>query len=276
MSRKDKRADDVTMSFFSFQDIICCVTGILIFITLMVSVDLVNAGGPKGSLEEAALESKITLSSAKRRLTRLKSEYDVIVENQQQLKGEPITQARIDEMSKKLEELEKTRRFVTQQKNYDKIQGAQLAEQIRDAKKRNEDLQKQLLTLTQAVARDENRMAINIPAGNEKNLKPIFLELSSNAITIADFDDNGDIRQIKRFPGANAMLEAVAWTDSRDIKTDYLVILVRPDAIELFSPLRRELRNRNFTVGWEAWPLSKSLFSKKQEKPVKPEADNGS
>jgi hypothetical protein len=265
MSRKDKRADDVTMSFFSFQDIICCVTGILIFITLMVSVDLINAGGPKGSLEEAALESKMSLNSAKRRLTRLKGEYDQIVENQQALKGEPITSARIAEMDKQLAELEKTRRFATQQKNYEKIQGAQLQEQIRAARKRNEELQKQLLTLNQSVARDENRMAINIPAGNEKNLKPVFLELSTNAIVAADFNEAGDIRQIQRFPGANAMIDAVKWTKTRDPKTDYLIVLVRPNAIELFGPLRRELRAQEFTVGWEAWPMSKTLFTKKLE-----------
>ncbi len=275
MSRRDKRADEVTMSFFSFQDIICCVTGILIFITLMVSVDLVNAGGPKGSLEEAALESKMSLSSARRRLARLKAEYDQIVENQQQLKGEPITQARVDEMARQVTELEKTRRFVTQQKNYEKIQAAQLAEQIRDARKRNEELQKQLLALTQSVARDENRMAINIPAGNEKNLKPVFIELTTNAITTADFNEEGDIRQLKRFAGAQAMIDVVKWTETRDVKNDYLVILVRPDAMELFGPLRRELRGRGFTVGWEAWPLSKTLFTKRQEKPVKPEGDNG-
>ncbi len=265
MSRKDKRADEVTMSFFSFQDIICCVTGILIFITLMVSVDLINAGGPKGSLEEAELESKMSLNSAKRRLSRLKSEYDQIVDNQQALKGEPITQARIDEMAKTAEELEKTRRFATQQKNYEKIQGAQLQEQIRAARKRNEELQKQVLTLSQAVARDENRMTINIPAGNEKNLKPVFLEISTNAIVTADFNETGDIRQLQRFPGADAMIQAVKWARTRDPKADYLVILVRPNAIDLFGPLRRELRAMEFTVGWEAWPMSKTLFTKKLE-----------
>jgi hypothetical protein len=263
MGRKDKRAGESAMSFFSFQDIICCVTGILIFVTLMISMELMSRGGTAGSIEDAALESRMSIDSAQRRLARLKDEYDQIIEAQQALSGDPITQARIDALEKQVQELESSRRLVNQQRNIEKIEAAQLSQQLRDARRRNEELQKQLLALTQTVAREEARSSIPVPGGSEKNLKPVFLEVAANGIIVADFNDAGDIRQLARFAGADAIISALKWAETRNPKTDYPVLLVRAGAIEAFGPLRRELRARGFSVGWEAWPESKSIFSRK-------------
>ena len=62
MSRRDRR-HEAPMSFFSFQDIICCVTGVLVLITLLMAIELARRPQTLGVNAQTTSLDWVTLNS---------------------------------------------------------------------------------------------------------------------------------------------------------------------------------------------------------------------
>ena len=97
MSRRG-RQDEEPMSFFSFQDIIACITGIMVLITMLLALELATRKPARGK-EESELAGAVR--DARGRLAGLQEEFDDAEEMINDRSGRPIiTRERVEAKKK--------------------------------------------------------------------------------------------------------------------------------------------------------------------------------
>src|SRR5436190_2084488 len=81
MARRGRRSAESPMSFFSFQDIITSVTGILILVTLLMSLELVT----RAQVQSIPSPTNEELASVSQRVRRAQGEKDALSANNDSL-----------------------------------------------------------------------------------------------------------------------------------------------------------------------------------------------
>lgn len=242
------------MSFFSFQDIICAVTGIMIIIIIVITLELAervqgDPGTPQAlpASEEllASLEQdKEKRDALKRQVTDLSNQLEEKSE-QGMLTAEDVTKLgnQVNNLEERLQEQAKQ---LTDKKN-------RRATLVANVKNVEDALGKARINVRTAEKKLDLAGAPKVGfLGKQPAETPLLVDCSAKQIIVGRRHAKSQQTEvINRFGDTVGFL---AWAKGRDPGSEYFVFLVRPDGLEVFRKLQATLKARTrFKLGWEPW-----------------------
>lgn len=277
MASRLRNASGTKISFFAFQDIITSVTGILILVTLVLTLYLNNAAAPaaESSGDQNSTENK--LARALDQVSKLNSQNAARQQDQTAAAGSPDTnrlQADIknlqSQLASQLARSDKLKSELQQQdaaeREKEKVFGlVDLRDQVRQA-------QSAISALTNAIqmAKAENQPATEaarqaqaalqkameksrqlwlIPESDASGKEPILVTVSGAKLIFERFNNSASRLEIS---AAAADTDFTAQMQRWDTHKEYLVFYVRPSGIALFRRCRDSAKTAGFDVGFDA------------------------
>ena len=270
MTRR-RGSEESPLSLFSFQDIITGVTGIMIFILLMLAINIGDQKTPP------APKKKVN-----QRRQRLLEEYNAVTAQQKKARQsylkvkDKLTVFRRYDRDKLQQQISDTEFAIATRKLEAKAlqdsikqlqaklpgktaQAKQRLERIAELKARYEELKKKL-----EEQKDFNRVAF-IPSNDANGRQPIFVQLSERKIAVKTFGANA---LVEFWPNNdNGFDDFRKFAESRDPKLEYFCFLIKPSATKIIyrrpflcmkeQPFVKQLK-KDFEVGLEPLPENKN------------------
>lgn len=257
MTRGKRGQAGAPISLFSFQDIMTSVMGILVLITLMMSLELqetveqVQTPAP----QTATPPPETTVAELKQKREQLQAQYEKAV-----AELSAVAEMTGDKSSVLREQLARLQTTITEME--------QLERRVREIQTQTEELAKQEKSMAEkmqeTVALEQRasqlrgeidrlksnpRLTYIMQQGAGKS--PILVELSGQLLGI----------------GSHKTQEPAMWADAKDIdgrielllalagnyspSTEYFVLLVKPSGFEHYRQVREKLAEKGFDVGTE-------------------------
>ena len=260
MSRRGRGGTPI--SLFSFQDIITCVTGIMILITLFLGIEVIRRkeGSPDNrtktltkELVEASAKAvtvKATLAGNKRQIDELRA---ALAGGETELMESVKVDA--DEVSRKLRDLDELNKLMAGELKESDARRRQTEKELEEMMARESDRQSDKQTLEQLSQkvkekidelkklRQANRVIFNPTQGDSKT--PWLVELSATGILSAQL---GKKEKPQSFPTTAAFK---SWAGKRSKAGEYFVLLIKPSTVDKFLDARQALEKQGFDVGFD-------------------------
>jgi hypothetical protein len=252
-----RRRPAAPFSLFSFQDVITAVTGIIILIALLLTLELLQRP-PVAPVPNAGVFAEELRES----LASLRAERDHLADmvaaaaqaSERVAAASPIAmaidaeavEAEVERLDRDLQRLEQLLRDLVQreqelaakalERGSDRDVIAELSREENESKTKVESL------------RRGNRIVFNRP--RDASRAAWLVEVSASRLATAPV---GETRPPVEFRGNAQQLaeQFLAWAGQRDPEREYFVLLVRPDGIELFERIEPMLRRRGFRIGFD-------------------------
>jgi len=277
------RSLDSKISFFAFADIITAVSGVLIFVALLLATDL---GVPTDShLKSENPEIQQQLQEV------LAMQVDVDAQNQRlqelltiaETAPDPVKlQADIKRLRSQLAEEQKKQVVISDQmtESQDAIvkrdavlgltdlkakvaretaeaktianQDAKVREEMADLDRHLAGVQSKLLILRQR----EGKLWL-IPDKGSTTKEPILATVSASGVKLEHFDRPDQTKDIN---ASLARSEFDSYLDGVKPVDQYIVFLVRPSGVGLFEDLVKSARDKNIEVGFDALEETKDIY----------------
>lgn len=281
MSSRLRTSIGTRISFFSFQDIITSVTGILILVTLILTLYL-EQSVPVSSEQE---QLKQRLSAVLNDLTAVTIQNERRQASLRSLEAAPdaerlLTEIRQwqSEIARQSNRLASLTRTLTEREQETAKRAEQLG--LSDLRERAGNIQKEieaqrltnavLTTEAQAMEGQEKELQTKTAqATNQHRLwllpdfagsgkKPVLVTVSRTNVTFERFNEPPASR--KEFDAAHAeqglSQNLVLWQPDRD----YVVFYVRPSGIDLFTRALEIVKRGGFQVGYDAVEEDKQIL----------------
>jgi hypothetical protein len=269
------RSFDSKITFFAFADIITAVSGMLIFITLLLATDLGRPSDNRSQAANAELQRQLQETLTKQ------AEVDAETRGLQHL----LTTANTAPPPEKLEsDISRLRAELANEKNKHSGLAEQLAASKSNLAERDklmgvtalkERLQEsaeelQAMAGTNATIRDqtaalEKQIAIVqskilklraregqvwlIPDSRTKSKEPILAVVSASGLTLARFDQPDETRTYKKGEERSGL---ESYLKRFNPANQYVVFLIRPSGVGLFKDLVEKAKADGFEVGFDA------------------------
>jgi hypothetical protein len=256
MSRRKKGGSP--FSLFSFQDIITCVSGIIILITLVLAIELSQRtqGSPAAQTAELASDIRTAIEDTRIEIKRLEAELarrasaaeqvagahtellqaDLMAANQQ-IKS---LEAEVAEIQRK-EKLAAAEHEQVQAKQFDHQKEQQKTVEVEREVKNLEDKLEELIKQDRPIYNSrtadgkqvwlvqvDGEQSLVAPAG--KASKPVPLAHGSSLLSGSEFEQ---------------------WLKTKSSAADFLFFLVRPEGAKAFSMLKQEASSKRFSYGFD-------------------------
>lgn len=269
-----RNQESAPMSFFSFQDIMACVTGIMILVTLILALDPLSnvpmisptpsppsdvierlraAQQRAGGAEEAVGKARELLqqSSADERVTGRQ------VEKLQQLKQSEETKlvAAKRQLESGASKLQKSRSEVQL-----------LTKEVQLAAERAKGLRQEVIDL-------DMQSRVKRQSGPQEPLQPVVIEVRPDGIAVGTLDEKGTPTLKSVLPNAAAVDAPVLWaaamqrllTDYPPAKDEgsmgwYGLFIIRSDAVPEGLSLYSNLHADSWEAGCQLWDASEGGF----------------
>ena len=187
------------MSFFSFQDIISCTTGIMVLITLMLTMELVSKTmDPQRQpppVDPTALEEAV--AAAQKRLDELKHKVDEAKKMLNKLvDGELITRTQVQALEEAVKNLEKDNVSTTGKIALTENEHEALTKPIKEAEDAIKKLKGEIDAWTTEIAKNKKRTRVTLLGGEAETRRVLFVESSVDKCTVATIPREGPDRGI--------------------------------------------------------------------------------
>jgi len=266
---------DSKISFFVFADIITGVSGVLIFVTLMLATDL---GKPSGSDSQSAdpeteqqiqevLRQQLEADARNRRLQELlaaaetapaaeKLEFDISglrsqlseARQKQAALAARLAGTQADILARDrtlgLSGLKSTIQITAQETDSLAKEDAKVRSEMASLEQRVSRADLQLLKVRQR----EGQLWL-IPDKSSTTKEPLLVTVAGAGATVERFDHPDQRAEFGRSGADSAMKDYLGKFKPLD---QYVVFLVRPSGIELFEKLAKTAREMKFEVGFDA------------------------
>lgn len=277
------RSLDSKISFFAFADIITAVSGVLIFVALLLATDLGVPTDSRSKSENPEIEQQLQETLA--------MQVDVDAQNQRlqellttaETAADPAKlQADIKRLRSQLAEEQKKQGAINDQitesqdaiAKRDAVLGltdlkAKVARETQEAKTiatQDAKVREEMAALDQHLAGVQSKLLILrqregklwlIPDKGSTTKEPILATVSANGVKLERFDRPD---QTKDFGKSSARSEFASYLDGVKPVDQYIVFLVRPSGVGLFEDLVKSARDKNIEVGFDALEENKDIY----------------
>jgi len=260
MSARGRRSAGVKVSFFAFQDIITCVSGILLIITLLMTTMITEespapSGGGEPNRAQELTEAKQQLDAAKSAAAALQAQVVALTDPSTvraqtlELKEKlPIARAKAEELERKIAESGMDQATLSA-----RLQQAEkeLAELDRKKKERVPDVD-QLAQETKeketraANAHNEWRLVPKLPSNSKT---PVMAVVSDKGLTIEEFNKPSTRTKLDK---ATMPAGFAAVLQKYNPAVHYFVFYIKPSGVADFATLKDIARAQRFEVGFDA------------------------
>jgi hypothetical protein len=277
------RSLDSKISFFAFADIITAVSGVLIFVALLLATDLGVPTDSRSKSENPEIEQQlqetlamqVEVDAQNQRLQELLTTAETAPDSDKlqadikrlrlQLAEEQKKQAAInDQMTEShdaiakrdavlgLTDLKAEVTHETQEAKSIATQDAKVREEMAALDQHLAGVQSKLLILRQR----EGKLWL-IPDKGSTTKEPILATVSASGVKLERFDRPD---QTKDFSQSSARSEFDSYLDGVKPVDQYIVFLVRPSGVGLFEDLVKSARDKNIEVGFDALEENKDIY----------------
>ncbi len=246
-----RRHNSSVFSLFSFQDIITSVTGVLILLTLLLTLELVQRKSAPAVMTSRIVDQ---LQSA---IARNQLEIDELrgALSKQRLRMMRVAgvnpesaQNRLSELERQKDDLRERLEKATADRN--RARDREVAARREEAREvgREQVLQKvreELDKKRRALQRlkESNRMIFN--PSQTAGKKPWLIEVTDTSFTAAEWGASAPPRVF------SSITELTKFAASQQAESTYFVLLVKPNGIHAFEVARRGLEAAGFDVGFD-------------------------
>ena len=249
MGRRKKR-EEAPLSLFSFQDIMACLTGILILVALLIAMD-----GLTDEMEATPGKSGVPNPEvAAARIPVLREQIAILQRSIDDRKGgRDVTKAEVDLLDysskDKARLMERARKRLS---DTDAEMKRITAEQAA-ATQQIEELRERIVAATRAAEAQVLRERVKFRPGIKFSKAPVFVEPMTSGVVLGELDATRTPVRIADLKDPNADARIVGELAKRLPDTSYIVFVVHEDAIQRFETLRNALIRRGYEVGWQLW-----------------------
>ena len=249
MGRRKKGSDNA-VNLFSFQDVLACLTGVLIMVSLLLCIDGLSntismAKGAKAAGQPIDVAAQVQQLSQE--VATLRKAVD------ERAGGVDVSRQVVDVMDDRVKQVaEETDRA----RRRDEV----AARELESRRKELQRLQDETVAAKDAAAEStrnalqaELRERVRFRAGQTYQKAPVFLEVGSGRLALGELDANRTPVLVARLEGADAEARVVGALGKRLPDTSYMVFVVHQDAIPRFEALRDAMFRRGYEVGWQLW-----------------------
>lgn len=246
-------------SLFAFQDVMAAVIGILFFVVLMMSFDMVNREEAVGAA--VSLQSEVNvLTDNQKRLKELIQETDADIRRLATV----ISMTTTDEnaLLQKVKAYEQTLRSLQDQVVTNRRTASDLADGSAADKQKNvclsrecERLQQELSRLAQSLreAKARPRLAYIIDRRNDTK-KPWLIEVTATKYRVSQADNIGGQLVFRAESLAERDRLLLEWASRQDRGRSYFCILCKPSGASQAINLEQKLQNLGFELGRDLIP----------------------
>ena len=249
MGRRKKR-EEAPLSLFSFQDIMACLTGILILVALLIAMD-----GLTDEMEATPGKSGVPNPEvAAARIPVLREQIAILQRSIDDRKGgRDVTKAEVDLLDYSIKDkamlVERARkRLADTDAEMKRITAEQAA-----ATQQIEELRERIVAATRAAEAQVLRERVKFRPGIKFSKAPVFVEPMTSGVVLGELDATRTPVRIAELKDPNADARIVGELAKRLPDTSYIVFVVHEDAIQRFETLRNALIRRGYEVGWQLW-----------------------
>lgn len=252
-------------SLFSFQDIITCVSGIIILITLVLALELSQRqeGSPQVQTAKLAAQLREAIADAQAEVARLESELNLETRKAQQLAGVSLGDLQHDlfsikEQIKSLDaEIASLKKQEEEIAKHDARLQAKLFDRGKDDTKRVDD-ERQVTDMEAKLrqVRQQNRLFYNPRTSDGKQIWLVQIERDRTLVAPA-----GSVARPQIFTHEFAFFRQTSfekWLESRSRTSDFIFFLVRPEGTDEFMKLRRVVDERDLPMGFDLLGVQQS------------------
>lgn len=250
MSRM-RRTTEQPLSLFSFQDIITSVTGVMILLTLLLSIELIQR-----VVRSAPQQTKVQIKASTQSIEEMRAEVADLKSKLQSSGEVPRNLPSMDHVALKQKRLQL-------QETNDKLRRevAELSERLRD--KRREVAAEEITSASghQRIAEDITRLE-KVVADAKKQLESMdasnriffkkepggketwIVEVTASGLQAAKI---GVASQPRQFANVRSL---VRWLKSLNSNTTAFYLIVKPDGETSFEEVKESVRSAGFDVGF--------------------------
>ncbi len=281
--REHFRSFDSKITFFAFADIITAVSGMLIFITLLLATDL---GRPTDNRSQAAnvqvqqqldetLSQQVEVDSNNRNLQQLLTAAETAPVSEKLETDITRLRAQLAEEKKKhvgvAEQLAASQSAVeardrTLGLTALKTQIQQVIQEVESLARQEAQVRQEMAVLDQRVAGVQSKLLTLrqwegklwlIPDRSSTTKEPILAVVSGAGVKVQQFDHPDQARE---FGGSSALSEFASYLGESKALDQYFVFMVKPSGIALFGRLVKSARDKGFEVGFDAVEEDKNIY----------------
>ena len=281
--REHFRSFDSKITFFAFADIITAVSGMLIFITLLLATDL---GRPTDNRSQAAnvqvqqqldetLSQQVEVDSNNRNLQQLLTAAETAPASEKLETDITRLRAQLAEEKKKhvgvAEQLAASQSAVeardrTLGLTALKAQIQQVIQEVESLARQEAQVRQEMAGLDQRVAGVQSKLLTLrqwegklwlIPDRSSTTKEPILAVVSGAGVKLQQFDHPDQARE---FGGSSALTEFASYLGEAKALDQYFVFMVKPSGIALFGRLVKSARDKGFEVGFDAVEEDKNIY----------------
>lgn len=253
--RKKKQQESLTL--FSFQDIMACLTGVLILISLLLALD-----GLSDRIDDAGSPGSAAEAEAAQRAEQLAVEIKALEEQVDERKrGLPVTEdevkvleARAASMQRELDEAQQRDRTLAAE--VARLDEVQKALEVRRAAAERTLVEQEL---------QRRRQRVQYRPGGQNDRTPLFVEVAASGLKVGKLDTERTPVMLADLPGAAPLPpkpeEGLAKAlNLHGPDSYYVLFVVHPDGIKRFEALRAAVFRNGYEVGWQLWDAAAGAF----------------
>jgi hypothetical protein len=250
------------ISFFSFQDIITTVTGILILVTLLLSLDLSTSAVSESSpTDNPTPIDDDRLRAAHSELLATKARAQILSEVVDAAGSSPqgVVAAEQTELVQSAWILEQQVVAAAQSRRQaaNARQDAVVTHQQSTALK--EKLEAQLSQTHAELAELAKRGNVRLLAGVQTKAA-VVIECRADGIRVGRISDSGELKLTQQIARSDLGAGLRRVSDSLRPSAEYFVVYIQPDAIKCGGDVLDQLRGTGFDVGWDLLGSARRLF----------------
>ena len=245
-------------SLFAFQDIITSTTGVILLLTLILTMELLQRDTSSMPFADAAIVAEVeqALADAQERVQSLQERLNqgqVFVTEAASVSPTQIAQKR-HHLNQEIERLQ-----VDLTRQEDRIRSFQAQLDTWESRKydRADDFKR--ITKIQQTAQatkakleqlhKSNRVIYNQSTVSGKTAW--IIDIGTDSLLVARLGHKGPPKSFQSGNTALLLRNYWEWIKQCDARTEYFVLLVRPQGIELYEKLKEGLRQRGFDIGYD-------------------------
>ncbi|WP_339688299.1 hypothetical protein [Gimesia maris] len=255
MSRRGRNKS--AFSLFVFQDIIMSVTGIMILITLILSLEMMER--QEESPRERTSEIISQLKAAVGEVEDLEKQFNAGKTQLADLTrfSPSHLQTQISQLTELTEVLHTENESIAEDQKKTELvknKAVEQQDQLRTEQKTIEEIHQQIQSMNEQLEKmkQENRVIFNSAEGSSKT--PWLVELTAGNISVAEM---GKTQVPFHFSDVNGFED---WLTGRNPGTQYFVLLIKPDGIEQFNSILPKLKEKNYDVGFDLLSANQSAI----------------
>lgn len=283
------------MTFFSFQDIMSCVTGIMILVTLLMALEPMSDKPNPVQKSGAAVDWREKLENARQRVAQAQgavAQAKAAIE--EVLKAPQITASQLARMEKLLADELDGFKQVQALREQAEGEATRLQERVIQVTGELEVAGNKMRAIEANLAESAMRRRIQYMSGTQEPLKPLLMEVTPEGIVLGTLDEKGTpvrasvvhdaaldklLLAWQRDPSAAAKgmkpQDSKALHDAlKEFPPDawYGLLIIRQDAVPGAVGLRDLMRAIGYEMGWQVWDNHDGGFFEAPTLPLVPES----